>query len=553
MEFILDMVHHNPGEAPFSSRFLDPAVLARYGWNGQVLKHINCALTFDGFDPEILPQGSPERAWVLNLRRQLQAEIAAARAQGLQVFFHVDFFVLPVRLVEKYREGLCDAQGRISLEAPLTLELHRALLDELFSVFPEVDGLLVRVGETYTFDTPYHMGNGPIRSVQYETSTEPEELEIRRYVTLLRFLRQEICVRHEKYLFFRTWDCYPDKFHADPDYYLAVTEAIEPHERLLFSVKHTALDFWRRVRENPCIGQGRHRQIIEVQCQREYEGKGAHPDYVMDGVLNGFSELRSPRGLRKLAENPLICGVFTWTRGGGWYGPYLPNELWCALHGWVMARWAGDPDRTEEELFREFARQELGLSQTDTDTLRRLCLLSAEAVLKGRYCEAYDRQWEEKITPTNLWMRDDRLGGEIQLRPVMEYLNAHGLWDDALAEKREAVALWQQIVELSRSITTGGQEDQDFIRTSCRYGLELYTLVLRIWELMAAREAGQPLAEPLKAYQQAWTDFRALETLPQCPTLYTDRYLNLPGTPEVPGIGETVEGMTCELCGNTAH
>ena len=26
---------------------------------------------------------------------------------------------------------------------------------------------------------------------------------------------------------------------------------------------------------NPCIGIGKHQQVVEVQCQREYEGKGA--------------------------------------------------------------------------------------------------------------------------------------------------------------------------------------------------------------------------------------------------------------------------------------
>ena len=60
-----------------------------------------------------------------------------------------------------------------------------------------------------------------------------------------------------------------------------------------FSIKHTALDFWRHVKVNECLTRGKHPQIIEVQCQREYEGKGAYPNYVMDGVINGFEENRS--------------------------------------------------------------------------------------------------------------------------------------------------------------------------------------------------------------------------------------------------------------------
>ena len=97
------------------------------------------------------------------------------------------------------------------------------------------------------------------------------------FVFLINFLRDEVCQKHGRYLFFRTWDCFPDRFHADKNYYLDVTDRIEPHEKLIFSIKHTALDFWRRVRFNDCLTAGKHRQIVEVQCQREYEGKGAYP------------------------------------------------------------------------------------------------------------------------------------------------------------------------------------------------------------------------------------------------------------------------------------
>jgi hypothetical protein len=59
-----------------------------------------------------------------------------------------------------------------------------------------------------------------------------------------------------------------------------VTDAVEPHPLLYMSVKHVQLDFWRYSAFNPCLGIGRHAQIVEVECQREYEGKGAHPNCV---------------------------------------------------------------------------------------------------------------------------------------------------------------------------------------------------------------------------------------------------------------------------------
>ena len=59
-------------------------------------------------------------------------------------------------------------------------------------------------------------------------------------------------------------------------------------------------DFWRYSAPNPCLGIGRHAQIVEVECQREYEGKGAHPNYIAQGVIDGFAELPASkrRGLQ---------------------------------------------------------------------------------------------------------------------------------------------------------------------------------------------------------------------------------------------------------------
>ena len=43
-------------------------------------------------------------------------------------------------------------------------------------------------------------------------------------------------------------------FASEPPYYLSVAGNIEPHPDLIFSVKHTADDFWRTIPFNPTIG-----------------------------------------------------------------------------------------------------------------------------------------------------------------------------------------------------------------------------------------------------------------------------------------------------------
>ena len=537
MEFIMDMVHHNPGEAPFETAFLDPEKLREFGYNAQVFKHINTAVTFSDYDPEIFPAGSESRQWMDSFGAGIAAEIARAKAAGLKVYYHIDLFVLPKALVEKYGADLCDGNGKISLRREKTLEVHRALFDEMFRRFPDVDGLIIRVGETYLHDTPYHTGNG---AVLYGD----KEQEKRDFAFLLNFLREEVCVRHGRYLFFRTWDCFPDRFHADPDYYQTVCAQVEPHEKLLFSIKHTALDFWRRVKFNECITLGAHRQIIEVQCQREYEGKGAYPMYVMNGVINTFEEYASPRGLRDVVGNPLVCGIYTWTRGGGWEGPYLKNEFWCGLNAYVIAQYAKDPSRTEEEIFNAYTREQMGLSAADAEKFRRLCLTACRAELLGRYIKDYDdKHLHQAVVPCGNWIRDDKLGGLDQLGEVFAALYSDGTLRDALAEKRQALALWEEVREIYRSMEFRDTELGAYIGVSVDYAVELFRIICHGWGVMVEGYLGdrsgsydrEALREQIRAYDAAWGADRQVGERKDCASLFRDTYFG------EPGLGATVD------------
>ena len=570
MSFILDMVHHNPGEPPTQTAFVDPAHLAAYGFNGQVFKHINCIATYAALGVDVFPAGSPDRQWLDRFRLRIEREIAAAKSHGLRVFYHLDLFVLPKRLVEHFNSEICDPQtGRILLDRPRTLELHQVLFDELserfpqVEQFPQIDGYIIRVGETYLYDTPYHTGNGPIprfgpdwaatylydealASRPYEGHWSPAQADA--YVTLLRFLREAVCVKHGKYLIFRTWDIFPDKLHSVPGHYRDVADRVEPHPTLLFSIKHTALDFWRRVKVNECLAEGRHPQVVEVQCQREYEGKGAYPNYVMQGVINGFEENARKIGLADLLRNPQIQGIYSWSRGGGWYGPYLQDELWCDLNAYVLAQFVQDPSRLEEDIFCDYARQKLGMAPADVDRFRKLCTLSARAVLKGRYCEVFDRGLGESLLPVANWMRDDRLGGREQLAMILEYLNKNQLAGEALREKAEAVQLWDEIAVLAREINWPDARRREHVTVSAEYGRLLFNIVHQGWRVLLAGHRGDAsgqydrgeIGDAIARYDAYWRDYRALASSPLCASLYEGRYFNMPGGPAAAGLDESV-------------
>jgi hypothetical protein len=92
------------------------------------------------------------------------------------------------------------------------------------------------------------------------------------------------------------------------------------------------------------------------------------------------------KGLRDMVGNANIAGLWTWSRGDGNYGPYTKaGELWQTVNCRVLAAWANDTSRTEEDLFLETVSADWSLSASDGATLRKIALAAEQATLLGRY------------------------------------------------------------------------------------------------------------------------------------------------------------------------
>ena len=529
--FVMDMVHNNPGEPLQPTSFRDPHKLAAWGYNGQVLMaEAEACETFDAIAPDVLPPGSEARTWIEKHALALELQAQQAHAEDIKAYAWMQFVVLPKALVARFKNEICDERGRIDLQRPMTEKLVRAQVAELFDRCPSLDGLIVRTGEIYLHDSPFHAASANEHESLMQANTAilrgPES-----HIALLKILRDEVCVKRGKMVFYRTWD-FGNNFHVNPKYYLKVTDAIEPHPNLVFSIKHQAGDFLRMTPFNPTLGIGKHRQIVEVQCQREAYGKGAHPFYIGDGVINGWEEYAilmksgQPRGLRDIVNNTNFAGVWTWSRGGGWEGPYITNELWCALNTYVIAKYAENPKCTEEEIFNEFAAQQLGLKGGDIARFRELNLLSAAAVLRGQ-CSL--------IKPVDLWWaRDDFIAA-----PNLSLLATTNLIAEALAEKSEAVTMWKKIELLAQQIHFAEPATQDFVETSCAYGRIKYSIFEQTWTILLYGTMGDKskhydcnkLSAAIAEYDRLWTEWRALKkSHPSCATFYKDvSFQNKPG------------------------
>ena len=529
-QFIMDMVHHNPGETLAKSAFTNPEYVKQSGFNVQVMNDFifpTAAVPFDSFDPTIFPKGSKDREWLDAATLQIQNNIKAAHAAGIKVFYFTDIVVLPKKLVEKYKNQLSDSCGKISFEKPLTIELHKIMFEELFRKFPDLDGLVIRTGETYLNNVPYHTGNNPI-------CDGPKS-----HIKLLNLLRDEVCVKRNKTIIYRTWSF--GGMHDDPAYYLRVTDSIPPHPNLVFSIKHVRGDYQRTYPFNPCLGKGKHRQVVEVQCQREYEGKGAYPDYVMNGVINGFEEYDAnvhPNCLNDIKNNPNFAGIYSWSRGGGWVGPFISNEFWPRLNAYVLSAWANNPNLSEEAAFNRFMDEQGIKTSESRSAFRKLCLLSAKAILRGHM--------SAKLTlkpDWAFWMRDHFLAGIEKNDPKEEkqFPSEGFLYDEfskfykdqtlktAVAEKYEAVQFWDSIVSLSKLVKSTHLLDDKYIRVSSLYGLYLHRIIASGWQVMALGFEGDQtgkydkhaIRKAINEYDKAWIDYENLKKKESsCASLY---------------------------------
>lgn len=513
LPWILDMVQSNPGETATLSSFNDARKLARYGYNGQVVNEWTApdtAITFDSLNPQIFPANSDERVWVLANAGRIDARIRQIHAAGLKALYFDDIITFPQSLVSIYHDQIVDSQGRVNLDFSMTQQILRVMLNEVFDRFPDLDGLVIRTGESYLFNVPYFTGNNPITRAAAS------------HLILLGILRDEVCVKRGKLVFYRTWGF--DGFASDPSYYLSVADNIEPHPNLIFCVKHTAGDFWRTIPFNPTIGIGEHPQVVEIECQREYEAKGATPDYVLNGVIDGFEEYHGsapPVGLADVAGNPVFQGIWTWSRGGGWRGPYIPDEMWCDLNAYVASHWAQNIHRSEADVFGDYMT-EAGLRGQDRDRFRQLALASASGVLHGHYSTLFQVR---SLT----WTRDQFLGGsDKELAGDFGTIYANGLVDAVIAEKAGAVASWQQVADLAQQITLPDQAAQEYLRVSSQYGLLLYSVIYHGWAVMLKGYQGDKtgqydtaaIGQHIAAYDQAWAAYQGLSRQPFCPTLY---------------------------------
>ncbi len=533
LKYRLSLVFNNPGESPTITKYKDAGFLKQIGYNGMVSHwHIQCGLTYDTFQKDIIPEGSKEREWILKKQNWVKKKFAEVKKSGLPVYAFTDVLVLPTIILEKYKNEIVKPQENSSgfsaihgklvpdIRRPMTEKLLRIQLNELFETFPELDGLVIRFGETYLFDTPYHSGGNPVGGNREE--------KIAGHVKLINILKEEVCEKRNKKLFYRTWDF--GFFHTNPDVYKKITDQITPDKNLIFSIKYTKGDFQRLTPFNPTLGIGKHQYVVEYQCQPEYYGKCAHADYVFSGLLNGYeeySQIMKPdekQTVKDLLGDPKFAGLMLWSRGGGWRGPYINNELWVDVNVFTALEWAKNTGMSEEECLKS-AAEKIGVQPQSVDDFIKLVHLSPKGVVRG-HGTLID------ITKSKFdlwWIRDEFMSGMYNMNGFFDYAITNNKVEEVLNEKHQAVIIWRQIENLSKKIMMKNVDDKNYLEVSATYGRIKYEIIEKAFNIILLGYLGDKtgdynkkrIKKNITEYDKLWQDWKKLKNNnPSCATLY---------------------------------
>ncbi|MCB0354033.1 MAG: hypothetical protein KDD64_10925 [Bdellovibrionales bacterium] len=232
-----------------------------------------------------------------------------ARESGLAVFITSDVMFFSESLYEELGENV----GRCT-------SFLRTACDQTFEDFPEISGVIFRIGEADGVDVHTDF---------------PSRLVLKTAKGTRRFLESLLPVfeRKDKKLIFRTWSVGINPvgdLNWNRDTFAEVFDGLHSPS-LIISMKYGESDFFRFLPLNKLFFYSKHQKIIEFQARREYEGFGEYPSFVGWEYQSYVMQL-------KTARNVVGCSV--WCQTGGWSHfrklTFLPgSSIWNELNTFV--------------------------------------------------------------------------------------------------------------------------------------------------------------------------------------------------------------------------
>lgn len=335
------------------TRFADQA--AAWGFNAISIDDVTHLADHVWLEPEL-------RQRIAYYREEFARCFAIFTERGLAVHLTMDVATYTPEL----RRRMTEARRGVN-------DYLAELLDGFFHSFPQVAGIILRIGESD--------GKGVHDEFRSELVIQQPAQARQLLLDLL-----PVCEKHRRRLIFRTWTVGAYRigdlmWHRGT--FTKVFEGIDS-PALVISMKYGESDFFRYLPLNRNFFRTKIPKIVELQTRREYEGCGEYPSFV------GWEYERYARELAH-AEN--VIGCMVWCQTGGWV-PFRrialidPEAIWTDLNTFVTLRIVKD-GWVVEDAIRAFAKER---SLGDADALIELLRYSDEVVRELLYVEEFAQQ-----------------------------------------------------------------------------------------------------------------------------------------------------------------
>ena len=211
---------------------------------------------------------------------------------------------------------------------------------QLFTDFPNVGGIIVRIGEADGLD---------VEGDSYSRLVLRRPAQARKMIEALIPVFEEF----NKQLIFRTWSVGVGRVGDiiwNSETFDAVFQGLE-NDHFIISMKYGQSDFFRYLPLSRLFFRGGHRKLVEFQARREYEGFGEYPSF----IGWDYEKIRD----QLVGQN--IAGISVWSQTGGWSGfrrlTYLDdNAVWNEINTFVTVRLFRDQTQTTDHVIQEYYR-----------------------------------------------------------------------------------------------------------------------------------------------------------------------------------------------------
>jgi hypothetical protein len=391
------------------------------------------------------------------------------REAGLEIYLTSD--VLPVTPAIDAALG----GDRAKLE-----ELYRDMVDGILRDFPEIAGLVLRIGESDGVDV-----KDPIRTRLHVRSAEETNRLLRSLLPVFE--------KHGRTLILRTWTVGAHRVGDLIWHRRTLADALKGIDSTAFilSMKYGESDFFRYLPLNRAFFRTPHRKIVEFQARREYEGAGEYPSFI------GWD---CEQYARELQGDANLAGMSVWCQTGGWHRfrrlAFLEDDgrdFWLRLNTVVALRIFRDRESVEDAVAAL-------VGATKAPAVLEL-LRHAETVVKELH---YIRDFaEQKLffrrvrIPPLLHVYWDCLFINHAVRKVLRHFVRDP--ERTLREGEAAYALFPRMIELARAAELP-VADIEHWRDFCH----LLRLARRYYFLPFDPALAERIRASKKAYKKAW-------------------------------------------------